>query len=311
MTRRSIKTLLTGAFALVLLGGAALAQADVPGSSDHKLIGRFAGSAITAYDYQKFDEYKFPTGKMTPDGKALQSVEGVVTRIAYIAPANHSIAEVARNYEMALKDKGFETVFACETDQCGGGDFAYGVQVFPLPLMILDQFNFRYIGAKRAGPDGDVYASLIFSADNDQRVRVQVTVVETAALQNQMVDAKQMADAFAEKGSVALYGIYFDTDKAVIKPESAPTLAEMAKFLSGAPDLKVVIVGHTDNQGTMDYNLDLSHRRALAVAAALAGQYHIAKERMTAAGAGFLAPVAPNDSEAGRAKNRRVEMLPR
>jgi OmpA-OmpF porin, OOP family len=298
------------AISAALFCGIAQAQ-DIEGSADHPLIGRFEGAVINAYDYRQFDEYKFPAQKVGPDGAGLQPVEGVTTRIAYIVEGEHSLAEVARNYEMGLTEKGFEIVFKCETDDCGGGDFAYGVQTFPLPLMILDQFNFRYIGAKLARDDGDVYASIIFSADNDQKIRVQVTVVETAALEFQMVDAKAMKDAFAEKGSVALYGIYFDTDKADIKPESAPTLAEMAKFLTESPDLTVVIVGHTDNQGTMDYNLDLSHRRAQAVAAALVSGYGIARERLTAAGAGFLAPVAPNDSESGRAKNRRVEMIPR
>ena len=112
-----------------------------------------------------------------------------------------------------------------------------------------------------------------------------------------------------KKAASRFYGIYFDTDKADIKPESAPTLAEMAKFLTEASDLAVVVVGHTDNQGAMDYNLDLSHRRAQAVADALVSGYGIAKDRLTAAGAGFLAPVAPNDNESGRAKNRRVEMI--
>jgi outer membrane protein OmpA-like peptidoglycan-associated protein len=295
---------------VALLSGIAEAQ-DIEGSADHPLIGRFEGAVITAYDYREFDEYKFSAQKVGPDGAGLEPVEGIATRIAYIVPGDHSLAEVARNYEMGLTAKGFEIVFECETDDCGAGDFAYGVQTFPLPLMILDQFNFRYIGAKLARDEGEVYAAVIFSADNDQKVRVQVTVVETAALTFQMVDAKAMKDAFAEKGSVALYGIYFDTDKADIKPESAPTLAEMARFLAEAPDLAVVIVGHTDNQGAMDYNLDLSHRRAQAVANALASGYGIAGDRLTAAGAGFLAPVAPNDSESGRAKNRRVEMIPR
>lgn len=218
---------------------------------------------------------------------------------------------MTRNYEIALADKGFDIVFECETKDCGGGKFAYGIEVFPLPKMIVDQFNFRYIAAKLARDEGDVYAAVVVSVDTHKQVRIQVTVVETAALELQMVDAKAMQEAFAEKGSIALYGIYFDTDKADIKPESAPTLSEMAKFLSQAPELTVVVVGHTDNQGAMDYNLDLSHRRAQAVADALAADYGIAKERLVAAGAGFLAPVAPNDSEAGRAKNRRVEMIPR
>jgi OmpA-OmpF porin, OOP family len=304
------KQVTAAAMALAVLTGVAFAD-DIPGSADHPLIGRFAGAFINAYDHREFDEYKFAGQAIGSDGSGFQPVEGVTTRIAYILPGDHSLAEVARNYKMALTDKGFDIVFECETEACGGGNFGYGIETFPLPLMILDVFNFRYIGAKLKRDDGDVYAAVILSLDNDKQVRIQVTVVETAALTLQMVDAKAMKDAFAEKGSVALYGIYFDTGKADIKPESAPTLAEMAKFLSETPDLTVVIVGHTDNQGTMEYNLDLSHRRAQAVANALIADYGIARDRLTAAGAGFLAPVAPNDSEAGRARNRRVEMIPR
>lgn len=304
------KYITAAALLLAVLTGAA-AQ-DIAGSADHPLIGRFAGAVINAYDFREFDEYKFAGQAITSDdGAGFETIQGVTTRIAYTLTGDHSLAEVVRNYEIALADKGFEIVFECETKDCGGGKFAYGVETFPIPKMIVDQFNFRYIGARLKRNQGDVYAAVIISVDTRKQVRIQVTVVETAALSVQMVDAKAMKDAFAEKGSVALYGIYFDTDKAEIKPESASTLAEMAKFLGEAPDMAVVIVGHTDNQGTMQYNLDLSHRRAQAVADALVANYGIARDRLTAAGAGFLAPVAPNDSEADRAKNRRVEMIPR
>jgi OmpA-OmpF porin, OOP family len=71
-----------------------------------------------------------------------------------------------------------------------------------------------------------------------------------------MVDAAAMAKGLGDSGHIALYGIYFDTDKAVIKPESRPTLEQIAKLLAGQPQLNVFIVGHTDSQGTFDYNLD-------------------------------------------------------
>ncbi|MEM6422402.1 MAG: OmpA family protein, partial [Pseudomonadota bacterium] len=90
-----------------------------------------------------------------------------------------------------------------------------------------------------------------------------------------------------------------------------PTLAEMAAFLTANPDLSVVIVGHTDNQGSMEYNLGLSARRAEAVRNALISQHGIDAGRMSHAGAGFLAPVAANTTEAGRALNRRVEIIAR
>lgn len=304
---------LLAAVLLLIVGaiGPVLAQ-DIAGSADHPLVGRFEGAVITAYDYREFDEYDFAQEPITVrEPENLEAIEGVVTRIAYILEGDQSLAEVARNYELALTGKGFDLVFECETRECGGGNFAYGIETLPLPQMVVDPFNFRYIGAKKSGDTGDAYAAVVISVDANRKVRIQVTVVETDSLAFKMVDAKAMQDAFAEKGSVALYGIYFDTDKADIKPESAPTLEEMALFLTGAPGLSVVVVGHTDNQGTMDYNLDLSHRRAQAVVDALAANHRIASDRMVAAGAGFLAPVAPNDSADGRAKNRRVELIPR
>jgi outer membrane protein OmpA-like peptidoglycan-associated protein len=118
-----------------------------------------------------------------------------------------------------------------------------------------------------------------------------------------------MAKGLGETGHIALYGLYFDTDKAVIKPESRPTLDQIAKLLSGHPGLNVYIVGHTDSQGKPAYNLDLSRRRAEAVAEDLARNYGIAKTRLSTAGVGLLAPVGSNATEAGRALNRRVELV--
>jgi OOP family OmpA-OmpF porin len=123
------------------------------------------------------------------------------------------------------------------------------------------------------------------------------------------VDATKMAKDIAATGRVALYGLYFDTDKADLKPESAPSLAEIAKLLKAEPNLKVYIVGHTDNVGVFDYNMSLSQRRAKSVVDQLVQSYGISPDRLKPAGAGMIAPVASNDDEAGRAKNRRVEIV--
>ncbi len=124
-----------------------------------------------------------------------------------------------------------------------------------------------------------------------------------------LVDAARMDSEIGSSGHVSLYGIHFDTDSAVIKPESEPTLAEIAKLLKAEPAMKLWIVGHTDNVGGYDHNMKLSARRAKAVQAVLTGRFGIASSRLHDAGVGFLAPVAPNTSEEGRAKNRRVELV--
>ena len=122
--------------------------------------------------------------------------------------------------------------------------------------------------------------------------------------------AEEMAQAINTSGRVALYGLYFDTAKADVKPESKDTLDQIAKLLSSSPSLKLLVVGHTDNVGEFGANMDLSKRRADAVIAALAGQYKVDRKRLTPVGVSFASPVAPNTSDDGKAKNRRVELVP-
>jgi outer membrane protein OmpA-like peptidoglycan-associated protein len=93
------------------------------------------------------------------------------------------------------------------------------------------------------------------------------------------IRAAKMADATNTTGRVALYGLYFDADKAELKAESAPSLAEIGKLLNAQPALKVYIVGHTDNAGSFDYNMGLSQRRAKSVVDKLVQSYGISPDR--------------------------------
>jgi OmpA-OmpF porin, OOP family len=113
-------------------------------------------------------------------------------------------------------------------------------------------------------------------------------------------------DLLAE-GKLVTYGIHFDTGSDVVRPESAPVLHQIASYLEGKPDVKLRITGHTDNVGGAASNLDLSKRRAAAVAAVLSGQFGIAADRFQTEGNGDTQPVASNVKPEGRAKNRRVE----
>jgi outer membrane protein OmpA-like peptidoglycan-associated protein len=136
-------------------------------------------------------------------------------------------------------------------------------------------------------------------------------VVEKAGMESGMVtvDAATMAREVRQSGHVALYGILFDTDQAVVKLESEPALVEIAKLLQQNAALRLYVVGHTDNVGSLDHNMALSDRRAAAVVQALTGKHGIAATRLRAVGVGPVAPVASNENEQGRAKNRRVELV--
>jgi outer membrane protein OmpA-like peptidoglycan-associated protein len=143
------------------------------------------------------------------------------------------------------------------------------------------------------------------------QVVVQLEVLEAKTMETGLVsvDAQAMKKAIVETGRVALYGIYFDTGSAVVKPESKAALDEIGKLLKTETAMRVMVVGHTDTVGAWAVNQDLSLKRAQAVAAALVAQYGIAASRLQAAGVGFASPVASNRTEQGRAKNRRVELV--
>ncbi len=209
----------------------------------------------------------------------------------------------------ALTTYRYEILFECESKSCGGTTFAYALKVLPIPRMVLDPFHYRYLAAqsKRDGQLSSI--TIVVSGDSNKRIRSQVSVILSGELENKMVDAKQMRTGLLEDGHIALYGIYFDTDKAAIKAESKPTLDEIGKLLNSNAQLRIILVGHTDNQGAYDYNIALSRRRAESVVDALVTDYGVDKARLKPDGVGYLSPVTTNDSEAGRALNRRVELV--
>ncbi len=296
---------------LILLApiGALAQTRDVAGSRDFPGIGRFGGSVITGYQVRDFDAARMQAAAFK-DGKPADArrLEGRIVRIAYRTNPGPSILEVSRNFETQLAKAGFETLLACDTDACGGIPFTEAIDALPIPQMWVDGFNYHYYAGRKTDGGRETFASVVVS-ENNREIYAQLIVAELGAIENKMVDAAAMAKGLGETGHIALYGIYFDTDKAVIKPESRPTLEQIAKLLTGQPQLNVFIVGHTDSQGAFDYNMDLSKRRAEAIAAELVKSYRIAPPRLRTAGVGMLAPVGSNASDSGRALNRRVELV--
>lgn len=291
---------------------------DIKGSKDHPLLSRFAGAKIEGYKQSGYDEAALPNAALPKGDSKLMTVEGKVTRIGYRIDAAHSVLEISRNYEQAFAAGGLQTVFSCKGGDCGaefGSIIANSGRVMPpaFPVSFQEDKQRAYL-TKRSGPEGDTWAFVWVMDDTDSNKAnyVYEEIVEPKPMaggQVQVLDAKSMQTALSSQGKVALYGIYFDTDKADIKPESKAELAEMAKLLNGDPKLHVYIVGHTDNRGQLAHNLELSQHRADAVSKALVTDYKVPAARVTAKSVASLAPVASNSDEAGRAKNRRVELV--
>jgi OmpA-OmpF porin, OOP family len=138
----------------------------------------------------------------------------------------------------------------------------------------------------------------------------ELTVVEEAGMAQQVeFTSMELARILNDKGSVALHGILFDTAKATIKDESKGELQAVGDLLKQQPALRLEIQGHTDNVGTAASNRTLSEARASAVRQYLVSNFSIADDRLTTAGLGDTKPVGDNKTEAGRAQNRRVELV--
>lgn len=321
---RTLTCLILAYLAITALGAQA---ADIAGGKDHPFISRFAGAQLDGFQHLDYAAGLFYLPDSAAPGVELlrdqpMTIEGRVTRLLYLAPKGKTPLEVHRNYEQALKAAGVNIISAVN----GTGAWWEPAQHWRDNF---SQLTFQHQWAADVSPfwrDGlYLYGSLerggvplhisVLTAQNfsesQPQAAVAVQIIEPIAMQADQVsvNAEAMQHGLQAEGKIALYGLFFEHGKATIEAASQPQLEEMAKLLNGNPALKVYIVGHTDNQGPLTLNLSLSRQRAEAVMNALVTAHKIDATRLSAAGVASYAPVADNTSEAGRARNRRVELV--
>ncbi|WP_065753096.1 OmpA family protein [Bradyrhizobium paxllaeri] len=316
---------------LIFSASSALAQnvpADAPNARDHAVLSRYAGSWLVAQEIREFDQVSVPSG---PKDSDVARLEGRVTRLFYMAPAGKSALEVQRNYEQALERASATRQDAC-TEKCDGRGFApfraqpvnpqlskaqlEGWSAETLLQMWQETGSERYWYGTLNASGSTLHVAVLSAKPGTialagKYVATVVEIIEPKAMDGGKVtvDAAALAKGLQAEGKVALYGLFFDTGKATIKPESKAQLDEMARLLQSNAAARVYIVGHTDNQGALDANLTLSKARAQAVIDTLSNTYKIDGKRLSGTGVASYAPLASNASESGRARNRRVEMV--
>ncbi|MFH0977038.1 MAG: OmpA family protein [Spirochaetota bacterium] len=265
----------------LLISPALFAQEDFQGSKDHPLLTRMPRYYIGHCAKNDFDKMSFEDSK----GKPVE-VEGRYTELNYRAKDDPSIVspiKIGRNYQNAITKIGGKILF--QNLNSGGGETTMKVTRGKEEIWV----------KVRIGDSGRNY---------------QVFIIEKAAMAQEVTaNADAWKSDINATGHAAVYGINFDTDKAVIKSGSEAVLKEIATLLKKNPSLNIRLVGHTDSVGDFAHNMTLSEARAKAVMAALTSQHGIAAARLSAHGVGPLTPVSSNDSEEGRSKNRRVEIV--
>jgi outer membrane protein OmpA-like peptidoglycan-associated protein len=302
------------------------AGADLPGAQDPPGFKRYQDSQIIHTFSSGYAEYTLVR-------------EGHLQRLVYLVPEGHTSLEIFRNYEQMLSDLGLRQTTELKSDAITViasyffehvffGPEKYDATNTPAAYVFSDHAGSPYYAVYQGAKDGKntTAAVLVGQAGEEQRwkepgtkfeaqvkkdqVVVTLDVVTGQAVANKMVlvKAEDMASSIAKTGKIDLYGIYFDIDKSDIKPESNDTLGELAKLLKSNASLKLEVSGHTDNTGSHDHNMKLSQARAAAVVKALTTGYGIDGKRLVAKGYGETKPVAPNTTDDGRAKNRRVAL---
>jgi outer membrane protein OmpA-like peptidoglycan-associated protein len=268
-------TLFAGILLLMFAALVGAQESDPKGSKDHPLLSRIPGYMISEQANIDFDSYTSPYLEK-------ENVwEGKETKTNYHAQEGTkemSFIQIVRNYENAIKKLNGQILYA----------------------------DNRTLNAKIDKNGGITYVSVeVFNEGRDYTL----LIVENKAMEDEVaINEAALNKGLSESGKIAVYGIFFDTGKSAIKPESKPTIDEILKLLNKNSTYKLYVVGHTDSDGTVEANMKLSSERAAAIVKALTAA-GVQATRLKSAGVGPYSPVDTNRTEAGKAKNRRVELV--
>ncbi|WP_116133030.1 OmpA family protein [Tropicimonas sp. IMCC34043] len=226
-----------------------------------------------------------------------------------------------------LLDQGYSLRFECDASDCGGFSFRFAIPSIGEPEMHVDLGDYRYLLAEKETAHGPALASLLVSR-TAERGFVQILRVAPPGADPAPATAAEapsigvaapatpatavpanLAEALSGNGHAVLDDLEFETGSSRLSDKTYGSLDSLATFLRANPGARIVLVGHTDTDGSLDGNIALSRKRAAAVKDRLVSRHGIADDRVQAEGIGYLAPLASNQSAEGRALNRRVEAV--
>jgi len=306
-------------FIVILLIIGILSTADA--RDDNGIISLYSGSELIFDDQIGFEEMPVVLNDST-----VRVMAGVLRRQWCQAPEGRSPLEVIRNYERAIMERGGDVLYitrepgSIEIDDVSLPDyFKTNRQERGLASRVFSYTHFpgemsEYLTGRITTPDSDVYLIIASGRGHSAARQADITFYEIVTLEMEpmelgMVTMDAMKEGLAERGRIAVYNIYFDTGQSTVKQESSEALEVIAEFLDQHPQERYLVVGHTDNVGGYDMNVNLSKARANAVVDKLVNEYNVNPDQLKPVGVGPASPVLSNTTEEGKARNRRVEIV--
>lgn len=290
-----------------------------------------AGARQMAGEDRPRSIYELPLDRFRDGTIPAENVAGLVQLRSWrIDGKTDALAELGAELASQLSTEGYDVIFRCETKDCGGFDFRFNTLVLPPPDMFVDLSNFRFLSARRDTEQGVEAVGLMLSRTS-KAAMLQVVSVSPKDPANLGVKEQSSSSAFVvvpptpplteqsgaedlgnllmEQGHVILPALTFETGSSELTDGRYVALESLAAWLLQDSTRKVALVGHTDSQGALERNIDLSQNRAAAVSKYLVETYNVEVEQLDARGIGYLAPIASNATEEGRQANRRVEVI--
>lgn len=279
--------------------------------------------------------YDLPIGVTRNGDTPTERVRGSVRLQSWkIEGRQIGLGELEQLLGTQLTAQGYELMFRCQTEDCGGFDFRFDTLVLPPPEMFVDLSNFRFLAAARDTAEGREAVGLMLShtssAATIQTVSVSPKPAATPATtgaspqppaaaiasgQDRLdqdrpgQDLDALTRGLTDFGHVVLGDLTFETGSSTLAGQDYASLQSLARWLGAQEHRRIALVGHTDSEGALEPNVQLSRARAAAVEHYLTETLGVAPGQIEAHGLGYLAPIASNATHAGRDKNRRVEAV--
>ena len=267
--------------------------------------------------------YALPIAPFNGTAVPTRQAEGNVDQRAYRLDAEGmTTLAIMAPLRAQVQAAGFAVILDCDGRACGGFDFRFGTEVMAEPDMHVDIGDFRFLSAEKSG---EVISLLVSRSSHSAFVQitrvgppdaVAVPLPDTPVVELGVDDAPRstaepgnIGASLEAAGSVALDDLVFASGAAALEPGDYTSLKDLAAWLAANPQVLITLVGHTDTSGGLAANVALSERRAELVRRALIDQYGADDTRIVAQGVGYLAPRATNQTEEGRTRNRRVEVI--
>ncbi len=297
---------------------------DKEGCKDYPYISRYKGATIhqcSVIDYGIFylGLDKVVNRDFNGHGRFFNKylkVVGKIYNIQYLLPQGTGVLKVWENYKNTLTNSGYNLLYMENSQSpCFYREDYFGGDGTPLVQGVRGFYGnycdngYYYSVFKGARDSLDVYVMIFVAEDGDGEIIVNQSVIEAVPIELGLVKADDIAQNIELTGHSIFYEIHFATGSATIDSKSDKQIKEIAKFLKQHSDKKFYIVGHTDNTGDFAGNMTLSQQRAKAVMNELINDYDVNSNQLSAYGVADLCPIVSNYDEAGKARNRRVEIV--